>query len=196
MNPSPNNGVLPSEARFDAAESAEKTLRLIASLPAPEGLADRVQAGLQAAPPTGRVLSWRGPLRPAGGGWMHNGWMHSGWMHNDWMHTSVARGVAAAAIVCVVAGGGWRIYSRVQPAPAANVIVMPSRVGPSAGGFSQAGAKRVPQTLQGPVLTHPVADTPEQKVVDTMPASPKLVPGAVTAKRKKAVSRIAVAPVQ
>ena len=35
------------------------------------------------------------------------------------------RGAAAAAIVFVVAGGGWGIYTRVQPSQPAKVMVMP-----------------------------------------------------------------------
>jgi hypothetical protein len=74
------------------------------------------------------------------------------------------RGAAAAAIVFVVAGGGWGIYSRVQPTPSARVIVMPVRTG-VAGGFSNAGAMRTPQTLKGPVVV-PLANsqTPKGKV--------------------------------
>jgi hypothetical protein len=190
MNTSPGKGGLENEQRSEAGNSAERTLRIIASLPAPEGLVDRVQAGLRAAPQTGRVLGWRGPLKPVGG-WRHNGWMHSGWMR-----TSAARGAAAAAIVCVVAGGGWRIYSRVQPAPA-NVIVMPVRVAPSGGGFSQAGARRVPETLQGPVLTHPVApETSDQKVVETAPNAHKAGSGGAVPKKKMAAARPALVPVQ
>jgi hypothetical protein len=184
MNHTSNKDDLQIEDLSGTIDSAETTLRLIASLPAPEGLTDRVQAGLRAAPNLGRVLPWRGPLRSVGG-----------WMHNGWIHGSVARGAAAAAIVCVVAGGGWRIYSRVQPSPAANVIVMPQRVSPAAG-FSQAGARRVPDTLQGPVLTHPVADNPERSVEDKALASPKPVAGGAPARRKKTASRIAVLPVQ
>ncbi|MGA9784021.1 MAG: hypothetical protein WBQ52_17820, partial [Terracidiphilus sp.] len=80
----------------------------------------------------------------------------------------VLRGAAAAAIVCIVAGGGWRIYSRVQTpaAPTANVVVMPARVG-TQGAFSNAGAMRTPDTLAKPVLTHaptPQAATPQTKL--------------------------------
>jgi hypothetical protein len=109
--------------------SAEKTLRLIASLPAPEGLVERVQAGLRAAPRSGRVLGWPGA----------------------WMRSGALKTAAAAAIVCVVVGGGWRIYSRVAPGPATNVVAMPARVG-NQGGFSNAGASRKPDTLTGPVV--------------------------------------------
>ena len=96
MSSSPRNGAFSHTPDRDLSPSGEDTLRLIASLPAPEGLADRVQDGLRHAPPTARVLDWRGPVRPSGG----------------WMQSTMARGAAAAAIVCVVAGGGWRIYSK------------------------------------------------------------------------------------
>lgn len=120
------------------ASEAEKTLRLVASLPAPEGLADRVQEGLRKVP-RGRLVEWPMALMPGG-----------------WMTGPALRGAAAAAIVCVVVGGGWRIYSHVQtPAPTANVITMPARVG-AQGAFSNAGAMRTPDTLAGPVLTHTV----------------------------------------
>lgn len=120
------------------ANEAEKTLRLVAGLPAPDGLANRVKEEIRHAH-RARLLEW--PTAPMPGGWM----------------TSPAlRGMAAAAIVCVVAGGGWRIYSHVQvQVPQAHVVVMPARVG-SQGGFSNAGAMRTPDTLAKPVLTHAV----------------------------------------
>ena len=71
------------------------------------------------------------------------------------------RAAAAAAIVFVVVGGGWGVYSRVQPPAQSKVIVMPQRVN-GAGGFSSAGAMRTPQTLNGPVLAHPVTTMPKQ----------------------------------
>jgi hypothetical protein len=157
MNTSSNNG-LPSNAnRRDSSITGEDTLRLIAHLPAPDGLAGRVKAGLVSAPETGRILMWSGPPRPAGG----------------WMYSTIARGAAAAAIVGIVAGGGWRIYSHVQPAPSANVIVTPAPSAPQGSGFSNAGAKRVPETLQGPVLKHPVTPMPEVNVVEKLPAHSK-----------------------
>lgn len=154
----------------DLTATGEDTLRLIADLPAPEGLADRVQDGLRYAPKTARVFNWRGSLRPSGG----------------WMQTTMARGAAAAAIVCVVAGGGWRIYSRVQPQAAARVLPMPPREAPGSGGFSQSNAKRVPKTLEGPVLTHPIADTMESKAVDKA-SSARPLPGRRTPAKKSAV---------
>lgn len=128
------SGVVPS--------TVEDTLRLIARLPAPVGLEDRIQAGLRASrlsePHKARILAWPAALRPG----------------RNWMHSAVVRSAAAAAIVMVIAGGGWGIYSRVQPGPTAKVIVLPPRPAVS-GGFSSGGAMRTPQTLNGPVLTHP-----------------------------------------
>lgn len=114
------------------AGAAEETLRLIASLPAPEGLEERVRVGLRAEPRRARVLHW--PVALPGSG----------------MAASWVRGAAAAAIVLVVAGGGWGIYTRVQTGPADKVIAMPAQ----GGGFGSAGAMRTPDTLSGPML-HP-----------------------------------------
>ena len=114
-------------ATASASSPAEETLRLIAKLPAPMGLEERVQTALDAAPRRGRVLAWPRTLRP-----------ESSWM----------RGAAAAAIVFVVAGGGWGVYTRVEQSQPAKVIVMPARM--PAIGFGGAGAIRTPQTLPGP----------------------------------------------
>jgi hypothetical protein len=62
------------------------------------------------------------------------------------------RSAAAAAIVLVVAGGGWGIYTRVQPAKG---IAAPPHVAAPVG-FSSSGAMRTPNTLNGPVVKHPV----------------------------------------
>ncbi|HEY6490015.1 MAG: hypothetical protein WCC26_07335 [Terracidiphilus sp.] len=132
-----NNNLKPATMGGDA----EETLRLIARLPAPEGLEDRVHAAVRKAPQSARVLPW--PASPR------------------WMHGAIARGAAAAAIVCVVAGGGWAVYSRVQPLTVPRVIAMP-RVAPG-GGFSSANAMRTPTTLNGPTLTHPVASPKRAK---------------------------------
>jgi hypothetical protein len=121
-------------------ETAEATLRLIATLPAPEGLEDRVHARLRSAqrsaPRKGRILAWPAVSGPG----------------RDWM-----RSVAAAAIVLVVAGGGWGIYSRVQPARG---IAAPPRVAAPAG-FSSAGAMRTPNTLNGPIAPQPAKAKPQ-----------------------------------
>ena len=133
-------------------EEAEATLRLIAELPAPEGLEDRMKAALRAAPRAGRVLHW--PGMPA--------------LSRGWLDSALARSVAAAAIVFVVAGGGWSVYLHVQPARTANALAMPHVAAP--GGFSSAGAMRTPQTLNGPVLKHPVVAAPMQHPAAKTPA--------------------------
>jgi hypothetical protein len=126
---------------------AEETLRLIARLSAPEGLEERVQAGLRAATSTAslraRILRWPEALR-----------VENAWMQN------LARAAAAAAIVAVVVGGGWGISSRVQPNQPSSAIAVPPH-GNSQGGFSSAGAMRTPQTLNGPVVAHPATAAPE-----------------------------------
>jgi len=131
--PNTTSGTAPRTNLRPETGSAEATLRLVAQLPAPRGLEDRVIAGVHATPRKGRLLQWPEMLRPG-----------SSWM----------RSAAAAAIVFVVAGGGWGIYTRVQPTQATKVIVMP-RAGVG-GGFSNASAMRTPQTLDGPVLAEPV----------------------------------------
>ena len=122
------------------AGAAEETLRIIASLPAPEGLEDRIAEAMSKAPRMASVLPWPSEAR------------------RGWMHNAMARGAAAAAIVFVVGGGGWGVYSRVHPAQAPRVIAMPRVAAP--GGFSNAGAMRTPQTLNGPTLAHPVVPAP------------------------------------
>ncbi len=115
----------------------EETLRLIARLTTPEGLEERVQAGLRVAPRTAshtaRILAWPTVLR-----------LESAWM----------RSAAAAAIVAVIVVGGWVVSSHVQPAQPVQAITIPQHGG-SQGGFSSAGAMRTPQTLNGPVVTLP-----------------------------------------
>ena len=179
MNTLSNNGLSSHANRRESSGTGEDTLRLIANLPAPAGLADRVKAGLASAPQAGRILMWRDPLRPAGG----------------WMYSTFARGAAAAAIVGIVAGGGWRIYSRVQPGPVGNAIVLPGPTAPQGGGFSNSNAKRVPETLQGPVLKHPVTPGSELNVTEKAPAQTKATPGTSVKRRKKALAP-APAPLQ
>ncbi|HET6206820.1 MAG TPA: hypothetical protein VFD98_08425 [Terracidiphilus sp.] len=175
MSYSPQNGYFSDGDPQQSADSGEDTLRLIASLPAPEGLADRVQAGLRNPPRAGRVLRWQTPLHP-GDGWMRGG---------------MVRSAAAAAIVCVVAGGGWTVYSRVLPASTAKITEMRPGVGANGGGFAPAGAKRVPETLQGPVLSHPVASPPDQPAVEIRPAES---PQAAGQKKKKTAPKVATVP--
>jgi hypothetical protein len=116
-----------------APHDVDATLRLIAGLPAPEGLEERVRARLRSAPRHARILEWPERFK-SDGQWMRN--------------------AAAAAIAFVVVGGGWRVYSHVQPA---KIIAMPSHI---SGGFSGASTMRVPQTLTGPVISHPAPAQP------------------------------------
>ena len=134
--------------RFDrnsGALEAEETLRMIASLPAPEGLEDRVKARLHSSPRGARVVAW--PFASA----------------DHWM-----RAAAAAAIVTVIAGGGWGVYSHIQVAPLPAAMVEQQNVN-GEGHFSTAGAKHVPQTLDGPVVTSPVVEEEKQKTEIVQP---------------------------
>lgn len=114
---------------------AEATLRLIAGLPAPDGLEKRVIAGLCSAPRSGRVIDWPSLLNPT----------------ENWF-----RSAAAAAIVFVILGGGWGVYSHVQTTSA---IATPPSTG-AGGAFSNAGAVRVPQTVPAPVVLQPAPIQP------------------------------------
>ncbi|MGH9604596.1 MAG: hypothetical protein ACRD3N_02735, partial [Terracidiphilus sp.] len=116
-----------------ANDEFEETLRLMAKIPSPAGLEDRVLAGVAAAPRGGRVLAWRGALRG----------------QRSWR-----RSAAAAAIVLVVGGGGWGVYSHVEQEQAARVVSMPARVAQPAG-FSSAGVVRAPRTIPGPAIKSP-----------------------------------------
>ncbi|MGA3373653.1 MAG: hypothetical protein ABSC48_18040 [Terracidiphilus sp.] len=159
-----------------ASGEFEATLRMIASLPAPAGLEERVEAGLRAAPQTApgraRILAWPVALR----------------MDSAWVHSSLARSAAAAAIVAVVVGGGWGVYSRVQLNQPAR-LVLPLRAAPQQGGFSSAGAKRTPQTLDGPVVVPPAAvPAAETKAAPKIPAQTPLH------RSKAAAAQKAIAP--
>jgi hypothetical protein len=150
MNPQDTLG---SNSNLHAAHDAEAALRVIANLPAPQGLEDRVLTGLRTAPRSTRVLSWPSAINPSG----------------HWL-----RSVAAAAIVFVVIGGGWGVYKRVQPGTA---IAAPQRAVPAAG-FSNAGAVRVPQTVPVPPVQTGTVDAgqiaPAKTVRDVaVPSPPK-----------------------
>ena len=132
---------LSTEDRFDqsaGAVAAEETLGLLAKLPAPEGLEDRVKAGLRPAPRRRMVIAW--PLSSS-----------------DWMRSTGMRAAAAAAIVLAVAGGGWGVYSHIQVAPVPSALVEP-QLPNGAGRFSTAGAVHVPRTVEGPTVAAPVIE--------------------------------------
>ena len=123
---------VPSAGPSETDRTVDATLRLIASLPVPDGLEDRIHTALRSAPRTGSLLAWPTLI------------------DTGWMRTAVA-----AAIVMIVAGGGWSVYSRVDHPQPAKVLSLPAP-GPASGGFSSAGAMRTPTTLNVPVLKHPV----------------------------------------
>jgi len=155
MNSNPHNPLAsrstPVAVSGSVSSSAEETLRLIASLPAPAGLENRVHAALLHAPRSGRVLSWPRALNT----------------QSDWMRTA-----AAAAIVFVVAGGGWGVYTHVQnvqQGQPSRVIAVPRGFEP--GGFSGAGAMRTPQTLPGPTVILPVKQQPAPPKATKKPAA-------------------------
>ena len=120
----------------------EETLRLIAHVATPEGLEERVHARLKAAPAASRarILAWPGS-RPVVG---------------SWLRSTLARSAAAAAIVAVVLGGSWAVYSRVEAIQPVRAITVPLNLSRQ-GGFSSAGARRTPQTLNGPKVPPPSA---------------------------------------
>ncbi|MFZ0304885.1 MAG: hypothetical protein WAL75_19485 [Terracidiphilus sp.] len=133
MNLNAHNSVGSSGSGIDRASTGEETLRLVASLPAPQGLEERVHETLRTVRRQGRVLAWPLVLR-ADAAWV--------------------RATAAAAIVTIVAGGSWGVYSRIQPWQPAKALAAPARVG-TMGEFSGADAKRSPQSLQLPQVSAP-----------------------------------------
>jgi len=145
---------LSNENRFDpdaGALAAEETLRMIARSPAPEGLEDRVKAGLRSAPRRGSVIAW--PFASAEG----------------WMRSAGARAAAAAAIVLAIAGGGWGVYSHIQVAPVPSALLEPQLPNGGAGRFSTAGAMHVPKTVDGPVLAVPAVEKQKQEADMVVP---------------------------
>jgi len=124
--------------RNASAIDAEETLRLIASLPAPQGIEDRVKSGVRAAHRQASVMSWPHPSPNEAG----------------WTQVTAMRAAAAAAIVFVVAGGGWEVYSHIQPAAAPTAVAAPQRIN-GGSGLSAAAARRTPKTLDGPVVAYP-----------------------------------------
>ena len=165
MRGTENNSTRPGEA--------EATLRLIAGLPAPGGLTERVKSRLQsasgaAARSGGRLLQW-----PAQAGAMP---MQASPVR-DWM-----RGAAAAAIVGVVTGGAWWISASVAPASGGSAVSAPVSVH-RAGGFANAGAVHTPDTLNGPVLTH--EQVSKLSTVEKKPGAPAGKKGAKPAPQPK-----------
>ncbi|WP_263359999.1 hypothetical protein [Acidicapsa ligni] len=114
---------------------AEHTLRLLANLPPPEGLTDRIHHRLRFAPePRGmRFLNWRFLGQPAMG----------------------LQFAGAALVLVALAGGSWSLYHRAGHVQAVvpqtgNSVSAPVNAPASpveSSGFRNAGAVRVPPTL-------------------------------------------------
>lgn len=159
-------------------ETVDATLRLIARLPAPEGLEQRMQAALREAPASAKVLAW-----PTGG------WQ-TGPMRDpmrNWLRTA-----AAAALAFVVAGGGWGVYRSVQPVlPSGAQAEPPHLTAPE--GFSSAGAMRTPQTLNGP-LAPAAKDAQAAKGLKAQAKPAAKMALKAKAAKKKAETKPAVAP--
>jgi hypothetical protein len=146
----------PSDPGASSDSSAfEETLRLIARLPAPEGIEERVQSRLRTGSLTTSGKAASCPAVSSKARILH-------WPKAQQLESAWARMAVAAAIVFVVAGGGWCIYSRIQPVQPQVAVALP-RVG-ARGGFSSAGAMRTPQTLNGPLVAPAAVVVAPQKV--------------------------------
>jgi hypothetical protein len=167
----------------------EETLRLIARLTAPEGIEERVQAGLRARlhSASGKAASGFGASSKA---------RILQWPQVPQLESAWARTAAAAAIVFVVAGGGWCISARIQPVQPQAAVALPRVAARS--GFSSAGAMRTPQTLNGPVVPRAVTAAPQKATPAANPAKParraqlhrgKTVSTSPTASAKPAVAQ-------
>ena len=115
----------------DAGQNAEETLRLLAELPPPAELTDRVHRRIAEAQVT--------PERQ--GFW------------SLWMPVQRFQFAGAAVLVIAVAGSVWSVYHRHPQAGTATQIPSsaPQVATPgagAAGGFVPAGAERVPPTLK------------------------------------------------
>lgn len=109
---------LPPKNQNKAKIAPEDTLRLLASVQPPEGLAERIEGRLSAA----RMEQ----VEPTRSAW----WKFSFVMEHP-------RAVAAACALCVVVGGGFGVYHARHSAP----LPPPVRLNP--GAMGAAGAIRV-----------------------------------------------------
>ena len=93
---------------------------------------------------------------------------------------------AAAAIVIVVAGGGWEVYSHILVAPEPAASAAPQQIGGQSG-FSTAASRRVPQTLEGPILAVPIT---EKQKADVRPAGSLSTGSPTGTKKPKGTTKI------
>lgn len=119
----------------------DETLRLLARVEVPEGLAERVKARLK----QGEVIQW--PEKQSTATSQAATWM---------------KRAAAAAIVFVVSGGSWFVYTGVNSAAAgagAKPVVIESQ---KPGEFGNAGAMRKVDPLTAPVAPPSNKDAKKQ----------------------------------
>jgi len=112
---------------------AEETLRLLATLPPPEDLADRVHARLASA----------AVAPPRRGFWSY------------WLPAQRFQFAAAAALMLAVVGSTWGVYHQHSQLGATAPAPHPAAPAPAASGFGTAGTVRVPPTLN-PIKVPPV----------------------------------------
>lgn len=133
----------------------DETLRLMAKMPAPEGLEERVQRRVDAEMLRGEEQR------------------HSVW--SLWMPRRKLQFAGAAVLAAAVAGSAWSVYHGQRAAGNAAVKqAAPAPAKSAAGnGFTPAGAVAVPHTL-APIH---VAPAPKRKpgAVSTKPSPKKLV---------------------
>lgn len=115
----------PSSTYPQQSGDPEATLRLLAQLPPPNGLADRVHRSLANAP---------GPSA-ASGFW------------SLWRPVHRLQFAAAAVLVTAMAASSWTILASRHPATPATKAVAPAPA-PQPSAFSTAGAEHRPSTLK------------------------------------------------
>jgi hypothetical protein len=134
-----------NESGYESRHEAEETLRLVAQLPAPEELTERVHRRLHAASTSGRRGFW-----------------------SLWMPAQRLQFASAALLVVAVAGSAWTVRHAVrggaatgQPAlqsSGQSIVQQPARQpAPQASGFSTAGSEARPASLS------PIKVPPAQK---------------------------------
>jgi hypothetical protein len=147
MNPSP-------QTRTSLVPDPEATLRLLAQIPPPQGLADRVHRRLAAAP------------APAPRFW------------SLWLPAQRLQFAAAALLVTALAASSWTIYeNRQHTTPAARTTAPqpPSPQPSDASSFTPAGAERLPASLK------PIKVPPAPKKKPSATKSRALKPSATPA---------------
>jgi hypothetical protein len=138
-----------SDTHHESGSEAEETLRLLARLPAPEGLNDRIHSRLEMT------------TRPARRSFLASIW-------SLWMPAQRLQFAGAALLVLAVAGSTWSVYHTSNRA--GNVTPVPP-AGPSTS-FGSAGAERVPQTLK-PIKVPPPPTKKTGPTHTTQKPSPK-----------------------